>query len=104
VVEHIIRIVTISHRKFKKIGDMVMEFLDVIKNRYSVRGYESDEVEEDKLNLVLEAARLAPTAVNKQPFQFIVIRTGPGGRTETYLPGGLVCGGTYRYLCSYNPW
>lgn len=52
-----------------------MEFLDLVKNRYSVRGYKSDEVEEDKLNLVLEAARLAPTAVNKQPFQLIVIKT-----------------------------
>lgn len=57
-----------------------MEFLDVIKNRYSVRGYKSDEVEEEKLNSVLEAARLAPTAVNNQPFKFIVIKTK--GREE----------------------
>lgn len=52
-----------------------MEFLDVIKNRYSIRGYKSDEVEEEKLNFVLEAARLAPTAVNNQPFKLIVIKT-----------------------------
>lgn len=52
-----------------------MELLDLIKNRYSVRNYKSDEVEEDKLKIVLEAARLAPTAVNKQPFQLLVIRT-----------------------------
>ncbi len=57
-----------------------MEFLDVIKNRYSVRGYKSDEIEEEKLNLVLEAARLAPTAVNYQPFKFVVIKTK--GREE----------------------
>lgn len=57
-----------------------MEFLDVVKNRYSVRGYKPDEVEEEKLNGVLEAARIAPTAVNKQPFQFIVIKTK--GREE----------------------
>ncbi|MEN6592368.1 MAG: nitroreductase family protein [Methanobacterium sp.] len=57
-----------------------MEFLDLVKKRYSVRGYKSNEVEEEKLNLVLEAARLAPTAVNKQPFQFIVIKTR--GREE----------------------
>lgn len=52
-----------------------MEFLDLVKSRYSVRGYKSDEVEEEKLNAVLEAARLAPTASNKQPFQVIVIKT-----------------------------
>jgi nitroreductase len=52
-----------------------MDFLDLIKMRYSVRSYRSDEVEEDKLNYVLEAARLAPTAVNYQPFQLIVIST-----------------------------
>ncbi len=57
-----------------------MEFLDLVKNRYSVRGYKSDEVEEDKLNSVLEAARLAPTAANKQSFQLIVIETR--GREE----------------------
>lgn len=57
-----------------------MEFIDVVKNRYSVRGYKPDEVEEEKLNAVLEAARIAPTAVNKQPFQFIVIKTK--GREE----------------------
>lgn len=57
-----------------------MEFLDLVKKRYSVRGYESDEVEEEKLKAVLETARLAPTAANKQPFQLIVIKTR--GREE----------------------
>ncbi len=52
-----------------------MEYQEVIKKRYSVRGYKTDAVEEEKLQQVLEAARLAPTAVNKQPFQIIVIRT-----------------------------
>jgi nitroreductase len=52
-----------------------MEFTEVIKNRYSVRDYKPVPVEEGKLNEVLEAARLAPTACNRQPFQFIVIHT-----------------------------
>jgi nitroreductase len=52
-----------------------MEFTEVIKNRYSVRDYKPVPVEEEKLNEVLEAARLAPTACNRQPFQFIVIHT-----------------------------
>jgi len=52
-----------------------MEFLELAKKRYSCRAYRSDPVENDKLQKVLEAARLAPTACNLQPFQLIVIHT-----------------------------
>jgi len=52
-----------------------MQFFDLIRKRYSVRAYKGDPVEEDKLQQILEAARLAPTAANRQPFQLIVIRT-----------------------------
>ena len=45
-----------------------MEFSEVIQKRYSVRSYKSDLVEEQKLQQVLEAARLAPTAANLSPF------------------------------------
>ncbi|MCI0520996.1 MAG: nitroreductase family protein [Chloroflexi bacterium] len=57
-----------------------MEYFDLIRQRYSVRAYKSDPVEEDKLRQVLEAARLAPTAANRQPFQIIVAYTA--GRQE----------------------
>jgi nitroreductase len=52
-----------------------MELSEVIQKRYSVRSYKGDPVEEFKLQKVLEAARLAPTATNRQSFQFIVIHT-----------------------------
>ncbi len=52
-----------------------MEFSELIGKRYSVRAYKPDPVEEEKLQQVLEAARLAPTAANRQPFQLIVIHT-----------------------------
>jgi len=52
-----------------------MRFSELVKKRYSVRSYKPDPVEEGKLQEVLEAARLAPTAANRQPFQFIVIHT-----------------------------
>ena len=52
-----------------------MEFSELIRKRYSVRTYKPDPVEEEKLGQVLEAMRLAPTAANRQPVQFIVIRT-----------------------------
>ena len=45
-----------------------MEYSELIAARYSVRGYRPDPVEDEKLEAVLEAARLAPTAANRQPF------------------------------------
>ncbi|MCI6993576.1 nitroreductase family protein [uncultured Methanobrevibacter sp.] len=50
-----------------------MEFIDVINERYSVRGYLDKEVEQEKLEYVLKAATIAPTGVNKQPFKVYVI-------------------------------
>jgi len=52
-----------------------MEYTRLISSRYSVRAYRSDPVEEDKLAQVLEAARLAPTAANRQPIRLVVMHT-----------------------------
>ena len=52
-----------------------MDFFDLIAGRYSVRAYLPDPVENEKLEQILQAARLAPTAANCQPFQIIVIHT-----------------------------
>lgn len=52
-----------------------MEYSDLIVKRYSVRAYKKDPIENEKLEIVLEAARLAPTAANRQPFQLIIINT-----------------------------
>jgi nitroreductase len=52
-----------------------MDYFDLIRNRYSVRAYLPSDVEESKLQQVLEAARLAPTAANRQPFQIVVAHT-----------------------------
>lgn len=52
-----------------------MEFSELVQARYSVRAYKPDPVEDEKLLQVLEAARLAPTASNRQPFRILVIHT-----------------------------
>ena len=52
-----------------------MDFFDVIRQRYSVRMYRQDAVEPEKLEKILEAARLAPTACNLQPFRLVVMPT-----------------------------
>jgi nitroreductase len=52
-----------------------MNFQELIKARYSVRAYKPDPVEDDKLARILEAARVAPTAANRQAFRVVVIRT-----------------------------
>ena len=52
-----------------------MDFSTLIEQRYSVRAYKSTPVDEDTLQKMFSAARLAPTAANRQPFQIIVIRT-----------------------------
>ena len=57
-----------------------MDFFETIAARYSVRGYKPDPVPDELLDKVLEAARRAPTAANKQPFRLVVIRTQ--GREE----------------------
>jgi nitroreductase len=49
-------------------------FLQLAKNRFSSRKYLQKKVEEEKLKKVLEAARIAPSAANKQPWIFYVIR------------------------------
>lgn len=54
-----------------KISDNV---LNIIKTRRSVRRYKSQEVPEECLNKILEAARWSPSAVNRQPWRFIVVR------------------------------
>jgi nitroreductase len=52
-----------------------MEFFDLIGKRYSVRSYQPRPVEKEKLARILEAAVIAPTAANRQPFRLIVVPT-----------------------------
>lgn len=50
-----------------------MNFLELVKNRYSCRAYKSLSVKKEKLEYILECVRFAPSAVNKQPWRFHII-------------------------------
>ena len=60
-----------------------MDVIKVINQRYSVRAYKPKPVEDEKLLAILNSARMAPTASNRQPFKIIVIHTE--GRQEELL-------------------
>ncbi len=50
-----------------------MDFLELAKKRYSVRSYTDAPVEKEKVDCILEAARVAPSAANLQPVRLVVI-------------------------------
>ena len=50
-----------------------MNFLDLVKKRYSVRSYEERQIEKEKMKYIMECVRLAPSAVNFQPWHFYVV-------------------------------
>ena len=52
-----------------------MNLLELIKSRYSVRSYTDQPVEEEKLNYIMECVRLAPSAVNFQPWKFYIVQS-----------------------------
>ncbi len=51
-----------------------MNVMDAVKKRKSIRHFKDKQVEEEKLNIILEAGRLAPSASNKQEWRFVIIR------------------------------
>jgi len=60
-----------------------VDVFEAIAARYSVRGYRPEPVDDATLERVLEAARRAPTASNRQPFRIVVVHTE--GRTDELL-------------------
>ncbi len=51
-------------------------FLDLVRKRYSCRSYINKSIQREKIERCLEAARLAPSACNSQPWRFIVVEAG----------------------------
>ena len=55
-----------------------MEYEQLIRERYSVRRYSPAPIEEEKLRMILEAGRLAPTGHNSQPQRIYVVKSAEG--------------------------
>lgn len=55
-----------------------MEFINIAKQRQSVRSYKNQKVEPEKLEQILEAAHVAPTAANLQPVHLIAVQSEEG--------------------------
>lgn len=51
-----------------------MDFTKVVETRRSIRRYKSDPVSDDLIKAMFEAARIAPSASNRQPWHFIVVK------------------------------
>jgi len=55
-----------------------MNFLELVTKRCSIRRFASTPVEIEKIEYILEAARLSPSAVNFQPWTFVVVQQEEG--------------------------
>jgi len=51
-----------------------MDFYEVVRTRRSIRSYKPDPIPDEVLTRVMEAARIAPSGSNRQPWRFIVVR------------------------------
>ena len=65
-----------------------MEFLELVKRRYSCRNYQSKPVEQGKLDYIMECVRLAPSAVNRQPWRFRIVSSEEGRKKHCMTKSG----------------
>ena len=63
-----------------------MDFITIAKQRMSVRNYKKTKVEPEKLEKILEAAHVAPTAANLQPVHLIAVQSEEGLAASTKRP------------------
>ncbi len=67
------RVINLAEESIPKKEDK-MNVLKAVKSRRSVRKYKPESIPADKLEMIFETARLAPSAGNNQPWRFVVVR------------------------------
>jgi nitroreductase len=65
-----------------------MDVMNAIKTRKSVRDYLARPVEDEKLHAVMESARLAPSASNRQEWRFVIVRDAETRKKLAAVAGG----------------
>ena len=90
-----------------------MDFYDLIRTRRSIRSYQKKEIPQEVLKRVLEAARVAPSGNNMQPWSFVIVkdpslkkRLAGACYNQDFIaeaPVVVVCCAR-RYANSYEPW
>ncbi len=61
---------------------MIIDILPEIKNRKSITLFKEQDIEKDKINAIIEAARLAPSSYNNQPWQYVFVHKNNPNRKE----------------------
>ncbi len=51
-----------------------MDFLELAKKRYSCRSFKDEKIEKEKIDKILKAAQIAPSAANNQPWRILVLQ------------------------------
>ena len=67
----------VSYQIIQK-GQHIMDFITIAKKRCSIRSYTNQKVEPEKLEKILEAAHVAPTAANLQPVHLLAVQSAEG--------------------------
>lgn len=80
---------------------MNKDFMEIAAQRYSVRHFVSTPVEQEKIDLIIEAGRLAPTAINSQPQMIFVIQS-PEKMEKLQTLSPCVYGAPHAFLFCYK--
>jgi len=82
-----------------------MDMLEVIKTRRSIREYKPDPISKEEIYKILEAGRWAPSASNRQPWRFIVLRSMETKKklAETLTWGGFLAQAPLGIAVTVNP-
>ncbi len=65
-----------------------MEFYEVVNTRRSVRTYKPDPIPDDVMRRILDAARVAPSGSNRQPWRYVLVKNPDVRKKVANLCGG----------------
>lgn len=79
-----------------------MSFIELARTRRSVRTFEERPIEQEKIDLILEAGRIAPTAANKQPQRVYVLQSEGAMAKAREAAGRMMHNATCALLVCYD--